>query len=199
MSKPDFPGDPVNKNLTKAKANERLRKYVSYLVAGKPSNNAYCDAYGYDINDVDIKKVEAQVSRLDKLAYVQEQLKQAAAMVETATLERYGIKAGEMLKELRNIALNGLKDSDRIAAIKAILSAIGADAPKQNKSTHLTVNVVNFGTNTSPIDGSSCIGRTRGERYSTLQIPAETIPNSILASIAVGEEASRPSESPKVG
>jgi hypothetical protein len=192
---PAFKGDSLNPNLVKAKAQDRLRKYCAGIIRGETDVASYCKAYGYDINEVDINKVKTMCERLDKLAYVRDQVHQAAAMVDSATLEKHGINAGEILKKLKDTALHAEKDSDSTAACKVLLAAIGADAPKQNQSTHLTINVVKFG-DTNLINGGSSSLPQRGERYSTLQIHTTPIPEAILEGVRGGENANPSGKSP---
>jgi hypothetical protein len=192
---PAFAGDAINPNLSKAKANERLRKYAAGIIRGETEEASYCKAYGYDINEVDLSKVKAMCDRVNKLAYVRDQIHQAAAMVDSATLEKHGISAGEILKKLKNTALHAEKDSDSTAAAKVLLSAIGADAPKQNQSTHLTINVVKFG-DTNLVNGGSSPLPQRGERYSTLQIHSQAVSEAIVGRAGAGENENPPSKSP---
>ena len=191
---PEFAGDAINPNLSKAKANERLRKYCAGIIRGEKEEASYCKAYGYDINEVDVSKVKAMCDRLNKLAYVRDQIHQAAAMVDSATLEKHGINAAEILKKLKNTALHAEKDSDSTAAAKVLLSAIGADAPKQNQSTHLTINVVKFG-DTHLVNGSSSPVPQRGERYSTLQIHPTIVSEAVVEGVGAGENANPSSKS----
>jgi hypothetical protein len=188
---PAFAGDDaIGVTNTKVKTHERLRKFTSLCIKGIDEGKAYCEAYGYEFDHADPKKLSAAVDKIKKLAYFQDQKKIAAAMVNSEMLEKHGIKAGEILGELKRIALNSEKDSDRISAGKVILAAIGADAPKQDQSTHLTINLVKFdGNYTHPLDRiTSGITPPSGERHSAVQISATPVSDGLVAGAGQGSE-----------
>jgi hypothetical protein len=190
-----------NPDRTRAGRFQREQKFASLVIGGMKADDAYVKAFNIDMEGAtptQRRGIKFRSERLCRSEYVQNQIRVASSIISSGAIEKAGADPGKVLKEMMRIVEKGEKESDRIAAGKVVLSALGADAPKENKARHLTVNVVTLDAN-SLINAFAGHGNLTGECHSAIPLLPEAVSSEVVAGAPERSEAAGAGQSQKVG